>query len=230
MHSSKCAGPSECEQPLHAKTTPRPGPKRRALPELLAKRSARRCAGEVPTASGSPQDEQPGLTAPAEPTRETVRLPDEDQHALSEQSAKRPIDRLLAPANCLLKRDLTLEMSGGLKRAQHALERPLDRRVRLPRTAGEERTAARFEPALHCLLCEVLHGWQVCSRGYAINRGRSKHHLQRGRSGVSCHWLAKPTGELTANGRTARPGLAPRSRRTTGQVSSPPKDGRPHTD
>ena len=129
MHSSKCAGPSECEQALHAKTTPRPGPKRRALPELLVKRSARPCAGEVPTASGSPQDEQPGLTAAAEPTRETARLPDENQHALSEQSAKRPIDRLLAPANCRLKRDLTFDMSGGRKQAKPAAGRPLDGRV-----------------------------------------------------------------------------------------------------
>ena len=73
MHSSKCAGPSQCEQALHAKTTPQPSLKRRALLELLAKRSARPCAGELRTVSGSPQDEQPRLTAAAAPTRETAR-------------------------------------------------------------------------------------------------------------------------------------------------------------
>ena len=35
------------------------------------------------------------------------------------------------PRKDSVRQGLTLEMSGGLKRAQHALERPLDRRVRL---------------------------------------------------------------------------------------------------
>ena len=57
-------------------------------------------------------------------------LLDADQHALSNRSAKRPMNSLLAPANCRSRRDLTFDMSGGAKGAKRPLGRPLDGGVR----------------------------------------------------------------------------------------------------
>ena len=79
------------------------------------------------TVSGPPTDGQPGgecfETRPLATRSEDVNL------RAPEERTGDSLDHSATRTSYLTNWGPTLEMSGGLKRAQHALERPLDRRV-----------------------------------------------------------------------------------------------------
>ena len=119
-------------------------------------------------------------------------------------------------------------MSGGPKDAKRPLERPLDGRVRLPRTADEKQAAVRDKTGLasSSVRTDPLPA-SVLQRLASSNPGRPKQDSQLGRSSVSGGLPESPTGELTANGRAARPDRRRGAFRSKRKVSSPPQDGRP---
>ena len=142
---------------------------------------------------------------------------------------------------------LTLEMSGGLKRAQHALERPLDRRVG-PQPGGRECCAHLPMVARQACTASLLRG-----RERLTLAGQAEPCLDRARGSSGNRTCAVPslTGRpLAAEGRTARRALNGDGRRDLGAgplsrnadaardqrihffgdkltVSGPPTDGQP---
>ena len=90
--------------------------------------------GDEVTVSGPPTDGQPGQERLEKPLLAT-RSENANSRAQGRRTAA-GLDHGDTSTTCPTNWGLTLEMSGGIKRAQHALERPLDRRVRPRRGRG----------------------------------------------------------------------------------------------